>query len=317
MKILFVWSGLTGYMGDCWRELARRLGVELKVVVDTNEKWFGGKFDATDVLRDLDWSRTLPTDWQPDVLFTVGWHNALCRSATLNSCWRDVPKVCCFDMPWRWQLRCLAARFVLASYLRHFSGAYIPGHAADRYARWLGFKKIWHGLFSTDLARFGTHRGGDGFVFVGRDVREKGTDILRKAHAIYLQEGGTLSLKIVTGISPSELGDVYAGADCLVLPSRWEPWGVVLAEAAGAGVPIICSDHCGARFEVVREGVNGMVVRAGSVEQLVSALHRYDELNGEAGRALAEPYSCSRWTDRVMEIVEDLMSRRRGREEII
>ena len=34
MKVLFVWSGLSGYMGDCWRELAGKEGVELKVSVD-------------------------------------------------------------------------------------------------------------------------------------------------------------------------------------------------------------------------------------------------------------------------------------------
>ena len=33
MRILFVWTGLTSYMGDCWRELAGRRDVDLKVLV--------------------------------------------------------------------------------------------------------------------------------------------------------------------------------------------------------------------------------------------------------------------------------------------
>lgn len=55
MKVLFVWPGLTGYMGDCWRELSRCDGIELKVVVDLEERTHGNGFAASDVMRGLDW----------------------------------------------------------------------------------------------------------------------------------------------------------------------------------------------------------------------------------------------------------------------
>ena len=142
-KVLFVWPGLTGYMGDCWRELANRPGIELKVIVDTTDKWFGGGFKAEEVLCGLDWATKLPHTWCPDIVFSVGWRNSLCRAAVLRSAWNDVPKVCCFDMPWRWQFRCVVARFVLRRYLSHFKAAFIPGAAAFRYARWLGFERIY------------------------------------------------------------------------------------------------------------------------------------------------------------------------------
>lgn len=306
-RILFVWSGLTGYMGDCWRALAADPDVALKVAVDTDERWYGGSFKADDVLRDLNWARELPTDWRPDVIFTVGWHNPLCRSAALKPEWQSVPKVCCFDMPWRWSLRCLAARFVLGPYLRRFSAAFIPGRSADRYARWLGFPKIYHGLFSTNTRRFGIHRGGRGFLFVGRDVPEKGTNVLRRAHARYVAAGGRLPLNIVTGVSPDQLGEAYADADCFVLPSRWDPWGVVLVEAAAAGLPIICTDRCGARHEVVCEGSNGLVVPAGSVTALATAMMKFDKLNGEDGRARAQNYSCEAWAERVVRLAKELV----------
>ena len=73
MKILFVWSGLSGYMGDCWRELARTSGVELKVAVDSSRSLPGGHFDVADVMRDLDWGDKLPDGWAPDIVFSVGW----------------------------------------------------------------------------------------------------------------------------------------------------------------------------------------------------------------------------------------------------
>ena len=125
MKILFVWSGLSGYMGDCWRALAKVPGVELKVSVDTTGTLAGSHFEADDVMRGFDWSESLPSDWTPDVVFTVGWHNALCRAAALREWGPRTRKVCCFDMPWGWRLRKILAKFVLWRYLRRFDAAFI------------------------------------------------------------------------------------------------------------------------------------------------------------------------------------------------
>ena len=45
-----------------------------------------------------------------------------------------------------------------------------------------------------------------------------------------------------------------------------------MAEAAAAGLPIICTDKCGARHEVVKE--NGIVVPAGDAAALAEAMGR-------------------------------------------
>lgn len=311
MKVLFVWSGLTGYMGDCWRELAKREGVELKVAVDLEEKWFGSQFSPDDVLRGLDWTQQLPYDWSPDVVFTVGWHNKLCRQATLKYSELKVQNsklklICCLDMPWEWRLRKVAARFVLWRYLRRFDAAFVPGVSSARYARWLGFAEddVFKGLFATNTRRFdGRRKGGGGFLYVGRTAPEKGIDVLRVANEIYRSKGGKWPLNIVNGVSPDELGSVYADADCFVLASRWEPWGVVLVEAAAAGLPIICTDKCGARHEVVKG--NGLVVKAGDAAAMAVAMLKVERgmagLQPELGKELSEPYSCEAWADRVVD----------------
>ncbi len=310
MKVLFVWSGLSGYMGDCWRELAGKEGVELKVSVDARSGLPGSRFDAGEVLKGLDWSESLPTDWTPDVVFTVGWRNSLCRAAALRDWGERTRKVCCFDMPWEWGMRKILARFVLWRYLRRFDAAFVNGACAARYARWLGFRgaRLYTGLIATNLRRFGPHVGGRGFLFVGRESPEKGLDVLRAAHAQYCAAGGTWPLRIVNGVSPDALGEIYAAADCFVLASRYEPWGVVLVEAAAAGVPIICTDACGARHEVVRG--NGIVVPAGDVAAMAEAMaevaggRRTFDL--DAGCRLAESYSCEAWAERVVGICREL-----------
>ena len=140
MNILFVWSGLTGYMGDCWRELANMDGIQLKVAVDLGEKQIGRSFSADETLRGLDWSNDLPgNEYHPDFVFLVGWHNTLCRRAALRNWGVNCQKIICFDMPWEWRIRKFAARFVLWRYLRRFDAAFIPGTSTWPYARWLGF----------------------------------------------------------------------------------------------------------------------------------------------------------------------------------
>ncbi len=310
MKILFVWPGLTGYMGDCWRELSGREGIELKVVVDLSDRQYGGTFAAEDVMHGLDWGERIPEDWHPDVAFIVGWSNPLCRSAALSKFLGDIPKVCCFDMPWEWRLRKFVAKFALRSYLRRFAAAYVPGKAAHPYAEWLGFSRIYDGLFATDINRFAgaSREGRTGFLYVGRDTADKGTDVLREAHAIYRESGGEWDLRIVSNAKPGELGGIYDSAGAFVLASVWEPWGVVLAEAAAAGLPIICTDKCGARYEVVRDGVNGRIVRSNDAWAIADAMLEVErgKFDGAAGRTLAAEYGCRPWADRVIRICEDL-----------
>lgn len=61
--------------------------------------------------------------------------------------------------------------------------------------------------------------------------------------------------------------------DLFVLPSRFDGWGAVVNEALMAGVPVVCSDACGAA-DLVREPWRGEVFAAGSVDSLRAALAR-------------------------------------------
>lgn len=70
----------------------------------------------------------------------------------------------------------------------------------------------------------------------------------------------------------SELGGVFAAADVFVLPSVYEPWGLVVNEAMCFGLPVVVSDRVGAGGDLVREGENGFVFPAGDVEALAGRL---------------------------------------------
>jgi glycosyltransferase involved in cell wall biosynthesis len=81
-------------------------------------------------------------------------------------------------------------------------------------------------------------------------------------------------------LEPAELRNVYAASDVLVLPSIptrtfQEPWGLVINEAMNRGLPVIASDAVGAAAGgLVRDGVNGLIVKSGDSAALAQAIVR-------------------------------------------
>jgi glycosyltransferase involved in cell wall biosynthesis len=58
-----------------------------------------------------------------------------------------------------------------------------------------------------------------------------------------------------------------------VLPSLWEPWGLVINEVMNAGRAVIVSDNVGCGPDLVKNGENGYIFRTCSVGALHQALH--------------------------------------------
>ena len=68
-----------------------------------------------------------------------------------------------------------------------------------------------------------------------------------------------------------EIGGLLASCDLLVLPSRFDGWGVVVNEALAAGTPVVCSDACGAA-DLLATTTMGSVFRSGSAAALSRAI---------------------------------------------
>jgi glycosyltransferase involved in cell wall biosynthesis len=66
----------------------------------------------------------------------------------------------------------------------------------------------------------------------------------------------------------------YLAADLLVLPSLFEPWGLVINEAMACGLPVIVSDRVGCVDDLVRPGETGLIVGAGREIDLASAIRQ-------------------------------------------
>jgi glycosyltransferase involved in cell wall biosynthesis len=67
-----------------------------------------------------------------------------------------------------------------------------------------------------------------------------------------------------------------------VLPSRHEPWGLIVNEVMNAARPSIVSDDAGCAPDLISDGVNGCVYPVGDIAALTSALHRVLDTPGVA-----------------------------------
>lgn len=132
------------------------------------------------------------------------------------------------------------------------------------------------------------------FLYVGRLEPHKGLQELLDAFSRLPAEDGPVSLLLVGDgslremldramsadprirwpgrLSGTALWDAYAAADVFVLPSRFEPWGLVVNEAMAAGLPVIASDRVGCVDDLVRPGETGLLVQAESAPRLASAM---------------------------------------------
>jgi glycosyltransferase involved in cell wall biosynthesis len=169
------------------------------------------------------------------------------------------------------------------------------------------------------------------FLFVGRYTEVKGIGTLMQAYRQYRQscngepwplvccgkgpmeglieaEEGVINRGFV---QPDEMRDIWKEAGCFLLPSRFDPWPLVIVEACAAGLPVICTDVCGSSVELIREQYNGITLAANNVDQLCQALlniHQKDttELQqwGSRSAMLAQPYAAQYWAERWLTILK-------------
>lgn len=286
----------------------------------------------------------------PDIVFVSGWVDKgyLRVARALRA--KGVPVVLCSDTAWRGDLRqwanVLLSRFWMT---RTYSQAWVTGRQQWEYARYLGFRPdaIRTGFYSADTALFEPlgcklleerssnwpHR----FLCVARYIPTKGHQLLCDAFAELCDSGeagdwelwiaGTGELHEQVMTSPSgkherikhlgfkqaeEMQDVVAQCGAFVLPSLYEPWGVVVHEHACAGLPLVLSSAVGAGERFLHEGRNGFRFPSGDMARLKDALRaiiqRTDRELLHMGRHSADlgrQWSPSAWAATAMEFMSD------------
>ena len=100
-----------------------------------------------------------------------------------------------------------------------------------------------------------------------------------------------------------------------MLPSRYDGWGVVVNQAIGAGLPVICSDAVGAGHDLVEAGVNGLRFPAGDVAALRGCMERFAAEPGlaarwgAASRAKADAWTPDRGAAKWVDVFREVLGR--------
>ena len=233
--------------------------------------------------------------------------------------------------------------------IRACAGFLVPGTASRAYLRELGVpderietapNAVDASIFAAAVDAARADRSGlrakldlSGCVVlcVGRLDREKGVDVLLSAvrdlpvTVVVVgagSRGGELSgtappnVRFVGAVSRAELPDWYAAADVFVLPSRSEQWGMVLNEAAHAGLPLVATDAAGAAYELIEHGSNGYRIPVEDPAALRAALGRLAsdpdlrERAGARSRELVAAHTPEAWAAAVAALAARLSGRR-------
>jgi glycosyltransferase involved in cell wall biosynthesis len=114
-------------------------------------------------------------------------------------------------------------------------------------------------------------KGGQDLLAAMQSLPEAELDVVTRSRVAPVPVG--VRCRVHTELQPGDdaLLELYRRADIFALPSRGDCLPQVLAEAAAVGLPLIATST-GAVAEIVRDGVNGFLVRIGSAVDLRAAL---------------------------------------------
>lgn len=324
-KIVFLYTELATYFLACIEKLLQHPNVEAHIVYwpvnkeapfnfsfSENSKIYNrSDFHSPEKLLEL------INNIQPSTIYCSGWidktYLKICKEYK-----KKIPVIVGFDNQWKGSLKqyfaVLISPFKISN---HFTHCWVPGELQYEYALRLGFKKenILTGLYSCDYNFFHNqylankkskqNQFPKRFIYVGRYVKHKGIKNLWQAFIEFQNEKandwelwclGTGDIEPIDHpkikhfgfVQPNDLIQHIKETGVFVLPSHFEPWGVVVHEFAAAGFPIVCSDAVGAKTAFVEHNVNGYIYKAGDISELKNQLRKIMELRDEKLFQMAE-----------------------------
>jgi glycosyltransferase involved in cell wall biosynthesis len=312
IKLTILWSELASYNLAFFRELATVYSFRIQLIYQTVGT--AAPYDSFDLsfcevaLEDSPQVRpylaALVERFNPDAVLMATWNRLHFMRIARKLRRRGVYVVDATDNQWHGTIRQYLGILSSPLYLRPSIDTFlVPGDRQAVFARKLGYRDLLYGLYAAEVERFLSEvpitRRPCTFLFAGRLAWEKNIIALADAYRRYRERVGkpwslrvagvgplSKELKAIPGIElmgfvqPADLPNVMNLARCLVIPSLLEPWGVVIQEAAAAGLPVIASHKCGAATAYVRSGINGFIVSP-RVDEIAEAMVRVSQASEE------------------------------------
>lgn len=337
-RILFLYSELAEYFVSALKVLLEQENVEVIVVHWPINPEAPFKFNFPKSANFIDKStltfnelNELVSSFKPHTIISSGWMD----KDYLRVCKKNFNKattVVSLDNHWRGSLKQRILSFLSPFYLKRvFKTAWVPGDLQLKYAHKLGFKDAEKHFYAPDISYYQDAKTSNPkphrFLYIGRYVNHKGIYEMWEAFKQLKQEDkndwelwclGTgeeyenrvehESIKHFGFVQPTEILDYLKKTSVFVLPSKFEPWGVVVHEMAAAGLPLLLSDKIGSKSSFLREGLNGFEFKGGSINDLKKAMLKIINLSdeelqemGEESSKLAQVVNQSLWAKTVVE----------------
>jgi glycosyltransferase involved in cell wall biosynthesis len=121
-----------------------------------------------------------------------------------------------------------------------------------------------------------------------------GDGSLRPSLQAQAKEMNWQSIRFLGFWNQSELPAIYDLCDVFILPSGFEPWGLVINEVMNAKKAVVVSDRVGCASDLVKDGQNGRIFPVGDVKALAEAMRwaiAHRESAGERSLELIQPWS--------------------------
>lgn len=243
---------------------------------------------ALAIVRSIDYDELILGGWDHPVLWALAFRFPKCKNAFFieSSCFESRTN----------GLKGLLKRL----FVRRLSKIYASGKSQRRITDNLGFKgetviTKGVGVFNyIPQPAYTPKTEVRNFFYVGRFVEVKNLKFLISVfnelpqYNLYLagfgeqeQELKELSKENIHFLGTIEnkmLSAIYQQMDVFVLPSKVEPWGLVVEEALNNGMPVIVSDRVGCAEEIIDDG-NGLIFHYNDKEELVAAIHKMAEID--------------------------------------
>ena len=164
-------------------------------------------------------------------------------------------------------------------------------------------------------------------IFVGRLVEQKGIPDLIKIWTIVHQRYPDWQLDVFGDGKMDSLPDIkmfvhpptenimeeYLNSSVLLMTSVYEPFGLVLPEAMGCGLPVVAFDCPYGPADIITDGVDGFLIKERCVDEFVQQVDQlicsYDlrRQMGQAGIVFSQRYQPSRIMPMWKELFESLI----------
>ena len=344
-KVLVLYRELAGYIVNCLEYVAKKENIQIEIVAYpiAAEAPFQFSFsDRITVHRRSDVSDeklvSMTSSGQYELIFCGGWFDKGYLNAIKSK--GNTPAVIGFDKQWKGSLKDhLATLYLRIKVTPLFDLAFVPGSEQVMFASKMGFSqaKIKTGIYVCDNPRFNRvfesrknkpDQIKQRVIYAGRYIPEKDIVNLMNVAAEILNERndnwefhfigtGALWEQRITHpkithhgfLDGSKLDELMVTGSLFILPSLFEPWGVVVNEFAMAGYPMILSNQVGARTSLL-SAENGIEFPAGNRDAMKKALNTMMNLGthelmeyGQKSHELAEKINEEGFANCIMQMM--------------